>query len=240
MSYSPVWRSPLSEATIERSRRERYRPRPTECAYLYLTGIQQALTDTFRQLPVAEGPALDLFCGTQPYRDMIPRRPVWGLDRDRYFGRADVAGSVPLPFRDGAFSLVLCTQALHMVDDPPATVKEMHRVLAPGGHAVVTVPYLFRREHPAERQYGAAQLRALFAGWAETRVSGFGGVGSALAYYPGSLAGGAARRWPPLRHVLPPVALALNAAGIALEAVLRPLARRWPGSFIVVARRSNS
>lgn len=46
---------------------------------------------------------------------------------------------LPLPFRDGTFALVVCTQALHLVRDPAATVRQMRRVLAPGGHAGGTV-----------------------------------------------------------------------------------------------------
>jgi SAM-dependent methyltransferase len=230
----------LAEAEIERIRRERRIPRPTQWDYLHLAGLQRGIAEVIDRLPVAHGPVLDLYCGTQPYREMIPWRPVWGFDIDRHFGRADVIGSLPLPFADGVFSLVLCTQALYLTDDPTATVPEMLRVLAPGGYAVVTVPHIFRREIPAERKYTASQLRELFAGWQETQVIGIGGLGTGLAYVPGSLAGAAARRSWLVRRMLPAVALAINGAGMALEIVLRPLARRWPASFIVVARRSDN
>lgn len=228
--------SPLSDATIERIRRERYAPRPTQPDYLHLAGIRRALADAFARLPYADGPALDLYCGTQPYRAMVPRATVVGVDRDRYFGRADVVGGVPLPFADGVFSLALCTQALYLVDDPGRVAGELHRILAPGGYAVVTVPHVFRREVASERRLSAADLAGLFAGW-EVEVRGFGGLGSAGAYYPASLALGAARRWPALRLVLPMVGLQLTAAGLLLDFTLRPLARRWPASWLVVARR---
>ena len=38
-----------------------------------------------------------------------------------------------LPFRDGAFDTVLSGMVLCSVDDPPAALAEVHRVLAPGG-----------------------------------------------------------------------------------------------------------
>lgn len=232
-------RRPLPDHVIDRIRRERLDPRPTQWDYLHLLGLRDALAAAFGTLAVTRGPVLDLYCGTQPYRELIPWRPVWGLDRDRHFGRADAIGSLPLPFRGGTFSAILCTQALYLVDDPEATVAEMHRVLAPGGYAVVTVPHIFRREIATERKLDAERLAGLFSDWGETRVSGIGGLGSGLAYFPGSLAGAAARRWSAIRPALPPVALAINAVGAALDITLRPLAHRWPASLIAVARRSD-
>ncbi|GJG86372.1 hypothetical protein tb265_15530 [Gemmatimonadetes bacterium T265] len=229
-------RPPLPDHVVERIRRERHTPRPTQPDYLHLAGLRRALAAAFARLPHADGPALDLYCGTQPYREMLPRQTVVGVDRDRHFARADVVADLPLPFADGTFSLVLCTQALYLVDDPARAVREMYRVLAPGAHAVATVPHVFRREVPSERRLTAADLRALFAGW-DADVRGFGGVGSGLAYLPSSLALGAARRWPALRAVLPPVGLALSGVGTLLDVSLRPLARRWPANWIVVARR---
>lgn len=233
-------RAMLSEPAVERIRRERFAPRPTQWDYLHLEGLRRGLAATIRALPVARGPVLDLYCGTQPYREMIPWRPVWGFDIDRHFGRADVIGSLPLPFASEAFAVVLCTQALYLVQDPARTVSEMRRVLAPGGYAVATIPHLFRREIAAERKYDALQLRALFADWCEVRVMGVGGTGAGLAYFPGSLAGAAARHSTLARWLLPAVALVINGTGLALDVALRPLARRWPASFIVVARRPDS
>ncbi len=225
---------------MERIRRERLAPRPTQWDYLHLAGLHRALAGAFTRVRVTRGPILDLYCGTKPYAEMLPWRPAWGLDLDRHFGRADVVGTMPLPFRSGAFTLVLCTQALHLVEDPAATVQEMYRVLARGGYSVVTIPHIFRREIPAERKWRAADLSRLFAGWDEVQVAGIDGLGSGLVYFPASLAGAAARRWPWARVLLPPVALTLNGAGVLLERVLRPLAPRWPASLILVARRVGS
>jgi SAM-dependent methyltransferase len=235
-----VSRPPLSKERVERIRRERFAPRPTQWDYLHLAGLHRALTFAFARIGVARGPILDLYCGSKPYLDLIPWRPVLGLDLDRHFGGADVVGTIPLPFRARAFRMVLCTQALHLVDDPPATVKEMYRVLAPGGYAVVTIPHLFRREIPAERKWSRKDVRELFADWDEVRVSGIDGLGSGLIYFPASLVGAAARRWRLVRWLLPPFALALNAAGAVLERALRPLAQRWPASLILMARRPDS
>jgi SAM-dependent methyltransferase len=48
------------------------------------------------------------------------------------------AESIPLP--DGAFDVVLCQLGLQFVADKSAAVREMHRVLAPGGRVFVSTP----------------------------------------------------------------------------------------------------
>ncbi|HEX8950291.1 MAG TPA: class I SAM-dependent methyltransferase [Polyangia bacterium] len=45
-----------------------------------------------------------------------------------------------LPFADGAFDRVYCSEVLEHVLEPEAVVREMRRVLAPSGFAVVSVP----------------------------------------------------------------------------------------------------
>lgn len=51
--------------------------------------------------------------------------------------RADVAG---LPFKDGAFDAVICSEVLEHIPDGRAAIRELVRVLKPGGELVVSVP----------------------------------------------------------------------------------------------------
>ena len=48
--------------------------------------------------------------------------------------------AMALPFADGAFDRVFCSEVLEHVLEPEAVVREMRRVLAPRGFAVVSVP----------------------------------------------------------------------------------------------------
>ncbi|CAN5885373.1 methyltransferase domain-containing protein [soil metagenome] len=48
------------------------------------------------------------------------------------------AASLPLP--DAAFDVVLCQLGLMFIEDRPAALREMHRVLAPGGRVIVNTP----------------------------------------------------------------------------------------------------
>lgn len=48
-----------------------------------------------------------------------------------------VGDVLPLPFGDGAFSIVTCRYAFHHFPDPQAVLREMVRVCAPGGKVMV-------------------------------------------------------------------------------------------------------
>lgn len=50
-----------------------------------------------------------------------------------------------LPFPDGAFTHVICSEVLEHLPDDGAALRELHRVLRPGGRLIVTVP---SRDYP--------------------------------------------------------------------------------------------
>jgi SAM-dependent methyltransferase len=59
--------------------------------------------------------------------------------------RPDVTADVQaLPFRAAAFDAVKATELLEHVPDVAAALAEVRRVLKPGGHAVITAPFLER------------------------------------------------------------------------------------------------
>jgi SAM-dependent methyltransferase len=211
----------------------------TQWDYLHLTGLRRGLLAGFRLVGAPGGPVLDLFCGTKPYLELIPWRPIWGVDLDDHFGRADVFAEPPLPFRDDAFGLVLCSQALHLVDDPVATVGEMSRVVRPGGHAVVTIPHLFVAEGSFERRWGEGDLRALFAGWENIRIAGLNGPGAAVAFAVGRITMRVGRRWRFLAPLLEPGVVAMNVLCGTLDVLSASVRRRWPHSLVLVARRPS-
>jgi 2-polyprenyl-3-methyl-5-hydroxy-6-metoxy-1,4-benzoquinol methylase len=55
------------------------------------------------------------------------------------FVQHDVAQ--PFPFALEAFDVIWCSEVLEHLFDPGFALREMHRVLAPGGKLLVTVPY---------------------------------------------------------------------------------------------------
>jgi len=82
-------------------------------------------------------------------------------------GIAVSSGSLPdaLPLENGAFDLVCLFDVLEHVEDDAASLQRIHRLLTPGGRALVTVPayqWLYAahdRAHHHFRRYTARQLR---------------------------------------------------------------------------------
>src|ERR687886_645662 len=93
---------------------------------------------------------LDVGCGVKPYY------PFFEPYASEYVGvdvvenpAADLQGAVEsLPVADASFDLVLCIQVLEHADDPVRAVRELRRVVAPGG-AVLASTHGVQVYHPA-------------------------------------------------------------------------------------------
>lgn len=63
-----------------------------------------------------------------------------------------VASLDKLPIEDESFDAVLCTQVLEHLQKPNESIKEMYRVLKPGGHLYLTAP-MAHNEHQVPYDY---------------------------------------------------------------------------------------
>lgn len=98
-----------------------------------------------RQRRHVSGRLLDAGCGNQPFADWYAPlvREVVCLDALPLPGVHVVGFADRLPFADRSFDTVLATEVLEHVEDAERAVADICRVLVPGGHAVITVPYLY-------------------------------------------------------------------------------------------------
>jgi demethylmenaquinone methyltransferase/2-methoxy-6-polyprenyl-1,4-benzoquinol methylase len=98
------------------------------------------------RLPADGGHVLDVATGTGLVASALLERGfrVTGLDqspgmlacaRERFDGRVELveASAEELPFPDGSFDHLTFTYLLRYVDDPGATLRELARVVRPGG-----------------------------------------------------------------------------------------------------------
>ncbi len=78
---------------------------------------------------------------------------AWAAKLGHQRGFSTVTASLThLPFRDGSFDIITAKHTLEHVDEPRRAMAELHRVLRPGGVALVIVPdAAYFRLHVAKR-----------------------------------------------------------------------------------------
>lgn len=96
-------------------------------------------------VPYLKGRLLDVGCGWKPYRRMFACDEYVGMEWTDAC-HPDVVGDVRdmKMFAAGEFDSVLCNQMLEHVDDSERALAEIQRVLKPGGHLCITVPFVGR------------------------------------------------------------------------------------------------
>jgi SAM-dependent methyltransferase len=121
-----------------------------------------------RHRDLIRGRVLDIGCGTKPYRRLFPGATQYlGTETKRTFtpgGQADVTCfGEALPFRTGAFDAVVCTEVLEHVAEPSDFLRDVVRVMRPGGVLLLTTPQTWGlHEEPYDfyryTKYGLAYL----------------------------------------------------------------------------------
>lgn len=111
-----------------------------------------------RRAHVCRGALLDVGCGAKPYESLLAphvesytglEHPDTVHDRER----VDVWGSADeLPFEDRSFDTVISFHVLEHTEEPATVLREMARVLRPGGRVLLAVPFVWGI-HEAPRDF---------------------------------------------------------------------------------------
>ena len=82
---------------------------------------------------------LDVGCGKKPYYPFFEPFVAEYVGLDIHSALADVdAPAESIPLADDGFDVVLCIQFLEHAEDPAAVVRELFRVVAPGGRVLAS------------------------------------------------------------------------------------------------------
>lgn len=92
---------------------------------------------------------LDVGCGVKPYRELFKADTYIGIDVDGG-GLSDEVKKVDhffdgknIPFPDGHFDVVICSEVLEHAEYPEYLLKEMRRVIRPEGKLFLTMPFVW-------------------------------------------------------------------------------------------------
>jgi SAM-dependent methyltransferase len=146
---------------------DRIRPSRWQYDYLTLSRLARDIDALVLEAPAGTSGAraLDLGADKSPYRELLASRQysveTLDISRDGGADHAGTAEATGLP--DASFDLVLCTQVLEHCKNPWAAVREIHRILKPGGHLIASAPHVwFFHPHPTDHwrftQEGMAHL----------------------------------------------------------------------------------
>jgi SAM-dependent methyltransferase len=103
-------------------------------------------------LATVRGTVLDVGCGAQPYRPLLPQGVQYvgidNADAKSHFGYQfpDVIyfSGETWPIPSTSVDVVLATETLEHVLDPQSFLSQAHRCLRPGGGLIMTVPFAAR------------------------------------------------------------------------------------------------
>jgi SAM-dependent methyltransferase len=147
----PAWRRARHTAA------NRVRPSLFRYDYLNLvtlsTDLDGLITQACRLLPNATPVALDVGCDLSPYGSILGEHgwQVETLDIEPGPGVNHVGTVEHTGLPDDSFDLVLCTQVVEHCLDPWGALRELHRIVRPGGYLVWSVPQVwFYHPHPTD------------------------------------------------------------------------------------------
>lgn len=125
---------------------------------------------------------VDLGGRIQPYRSLLgtKARTYFGVDL-QFEGCVDlIASAERLPLASNSLDLVLCTDTLQYVPDAPGAIREMHRVLRPGGKLILSTRGAYPEHHDELWRFLPDGLRYLARMFRSVEVVSEGGSGSGM------------------------------------------------------------
>ncbi len=157
--------------------------------YIIRTSILNALKSNMSSF---NGRILDVGAGHQPYRSLIESDsnitqyvPLDLHDNKHYKDAEFTWDGITMPFDGNSFDSAMATEVLEHCPDPTTTLKEVSRVLKPGGTFFFTVPFIWPLHDCPYDEYRytpwSLQRHLTAAGFQDIKVWPTGGWDTAVA-----------------------------------------------------------
>jgi len=176
---------------------------------------------------------LDVGAGDRPYRELFPDAVAFDVPGNQH---ADLHGSLEaIPVEDASFDVALCLQVLEHVPDPGAAVRELHRVVRPGGRVLLSTHgvYPFHPNPDDLWRWTHQGLERLFltnAEWTSVTVRPGAGTAATLGMINAHFVDLLFKRLR-IRAAATPFVFALNRIGEVLDGAVPLLASTAPGTL---------
>ena len=218
----------------------RLHPSITNPAYLVLRRRRLILDGWLKSIGGDRLVVLDIGGRYQPYRPLMEGRTgqyvALDLLRTEF---VDVVGSgEKIPFKCDTFDLVIATGVFDCFAEPHMAAREMHRVLKPGGHLMMSVAGVTQRFVDIEHwRFLPAGLKSTLAPFSKvTIVPEVTSVGGVMRFNAGALSSLAKYEF--LRQILHfTVVPVLNLAGLVLEGANITANDQLSSSFAALAEK---
>ena len=211
---------------------ERLHPSRTSVQY----AVRKPLLDWLAARDVRGLRVLDVGCGDRPYEKLLAgAAEIVGFDVPGN-PHADLHGSIDaIPVEDASFDVVLCLQVLEHVPAPAAAVRELRRVVKPGGRVLLSTHgvYPFHPNPDDLWRWTHDGLERLFRAngeWSSVTVRPGAGTAATVAMLVAHVIDLLAKRVR-LRLLGAPFVALLNAGGEALDRAVPLLREPVPGSL---------
>jgi 2-polyprenyl-3-methyl-5-hydroxy-6-metoxy-1,4-benzoquinol methylase len=195
--------------------------------------VRKPLVEWLRAQETTGLRVLDVGCGDRPYAELFAGATGFDVPGNPH---ADLHGSLEaIPVEDASFDVVLCLQVLEHVPDPAAAVRELRRVVRPGGRVLLSTHgvYPFHPNPDDLWRWTQQGLEALFfttAAWTSVTVRPGAGTAATLAMINAHVLDLLLKRLH-VRALGAPLVAVLNAAGESLDAAIPILRSTAPGTL---------
>jgi len=122
--------------------------------YLYLLSKGNFFSNPKRLLHIAPEPNLKKLIKASPKIKYVSA----DLYKPHVMARIDVT---KMPFLDESFDVVFCNHVLEHVPDDISAMRELHRILVPGGWTILQVPIALALEHTLEDENAKTDQRRI-------------------------------------------------------------------------------
>src|SRR5215470_12847068 len=162
---------------LQAAGRRRLFPPITDSSWLVLRARRKNFSRWLAALQLQNASVLDVGGRLQPYRELLsPSCRYWSVDLRPSALLSAVANAESLPFHEGTFDLVICTQMLEYAPSPQRVISEIHTVMKTGGTLLLSAPSIFPRDSEFDTwRFFPAAYRNLLAQFSDLEILPEGG-----------------------------------------------------------------